>query len=91
MRIDNEGTRFPVNILRFPSDKQKLHPTQKPVPLLEYLIRTYSDEGDVVLDNCMGSGTTAVACINTNRHFIGFETDKGYYQKSLERIKKTIK
>ena len=61
------------------------HPTQKPVSLVEYLIRTYTDEGDVVLDNCIGSGTTAVAAIRCGRHYIGFETDKGYYDIALRR------
>ena len=60
---------------------------QKPVALLEYLIKTYTNEGDIVLDNCMGSGTTAIACMNTNRNYIGFELDKGYYDIILERIK----
>lgn len=63
-----------------------LHPTQKPVPLFEYLIKTYTNEGDVVLDNCMGSGTTAIACMNTGRNFIGFELDEGYFNIANERI-----
>lgn len=67
--------------------KNKIHPTQKPVPLFEYLIKTYTNEGETVMDNCMGSGTTAIACMNTERNFIGFELDKTYYEKSLERIK----
>lgn len=62
------------------------HPTQKPVPLLEYLIRTYTNEGDIVLDNCMGSGSTGVACVNTGRDFIGIELDKGYFDIAKERI-----
>lgn len=80
-------TNYPRNILEFGLDNNKLHPTQKPVALFEYLIKTYSNEGEVVLDNCMGSGTTAIACINTERNFIGFELDETYYEKSLERIK----
>ena len=87
-RIDtvNNGTRFPKSVLYF--DREiGLHPTQKPVKLFEYLIKTYTNEGDIVLDNCMGSGTTAIACINTNRNYIGFELDKGYYDIILERIK----
>jgi len=78
--------------LRYPSSIQKfnrergLHPTQKPVALFEYLIRTYSNEGDLILDNCIGSGTTAVACINTNRKFIGFEIDTKYYDLANNRI-----
>src|SRR5699024_212477 len=65
----------------------RVHPTQKPVELFEYLIKTYTNKGETVLDNCMGSGTTAIACMNTKRNFIGFELDKTYYEKSLERIK----
>ncbi len=69
-----------------------LHPTQKPVPLFEYLIKTYTNEGDLVLDNCMGSGTTGVACVNLNRNFIGMELDVGYFNIAKERIEKnTIK
>ena len=64
----------------------KLHPTQKPLELFEYLVKTYSNEGDNVLDNCMGSGTTAVACKRLNRHFLGFEIDKKYYNISLKRL-----
>ncbi len=63
------------------------HPTQKPIALLEYLIETYSKECDIVLDNCMGSGTTAIACINTKRNYIGFEIDKEYYDLSIRRIR----
>ena len=69
--------------------KGRLHPTQKPVALLEYLIKTYTNEGDVVLDNCMGSGTTAVACINTNRDYIGIELDKKYYDIAVDRVNNT--
>lgn len=65
-----------------------LHPTQKPVALFEYLVKTYTNEGDVVLDNCMGSGTTAIACINTNRNYIGFELDETYFNLANERIAK---
>jgi site-specific DNA-methyltransferase (adenine-specific) len=65
----------------------KLHPTQKPVELLEYLIKTYSNEGDIVLDNCMGSGSTAIAAINTNRNYVGYEMNEEYYNKSINRIK----
>ena len=66
--------------------KGRLHPTQKPVDLLEYLVKTYTNEGDVVLDNCMGSGSTGVACINTNRKFIGMELDKQYFDIAVKRI-----
>jgi site-specific DNA-methyltransferase (adenine-specific) len=78
----------PVTILEFSNaaQKGKVHPTQKPVPLLEYLIKTYTNEGDVVLDNCMGSGTTGVACVNTNRRFIGIELDEGYFNIAQKRI-----
>lgn len=80
--------RYPRSVQIFSTDKQKssFHPTQKPVALFEYLIKTYTNEGDLVLDNCMGSGTTAVACINTNRNYIGFELDSGYYNLANERI-----
>ena len=64
-----------------------LHPTQKPFPLMEYLIKTYTNENETVLDNCMGSGTTAIAAINTKRNFIGFELDKNYFDIANERIK----
>ena len=83
---ENSGDRYPLTVLEFNKDKDKLHPTQKPVALFEYLIKTYTNENDVILDNCMGSGTTAIACMNTNRNFIGFELDKGYYDIALERI-----
>ena len=66
----------------------KVHPTQKPVALFEYLIRTYTNENETILDNCMGSGTTAIACINTNRNFIGFELDENYFDLANERINK---
>ena len=74
-----EFTNYPSDVLEFPSVKKPVHPTEKPVPLLEYLIKTYTNEGDVVLDNTMGSGTTGVACKNTNRNFIGFELDEAYF------------
>jgi len=79
----------PSDVLEFnvvPNRNGKLHPTQKPVDLIEWLIKTYSNEGDLILDNCMGSGTTAIAALNTGRHFIGFETDENYYNESLKRI-----
>lgn len=80
--------RYPRSVQVFATDKQtnNLHPTQKPVALFEYLIKTYTNPGDLVLDNCMGSGTTAVACVNTERNYIGFEMDEGYYKASLQRI-----
>ena len=86
----NEGYRYPLTVQKFKSEKG-LHPTQKPVELFEYLIKTYTNDGETVLDNCMGSGTTAIACINTNRNYIGFELDEEYYKKSIERINNHIK
>lgn len=79
-------TNYPKSILQFDTDVDRFHPTQKPVKLFEYLINTYSNEGDVVLDFTSGSGTTAVAAINTNRKFICIEQDDVYYSKSKERI-----
>ena len=81
----NNGDRYPLTILSF-SKETGLHPTQKPVALLEYLIKTYTNEGDTVLDNCMGSGSTGVACKNTNREFIGMELDEKYYKIACERL-----
>ena len=79
----------PINILVFDKiRKGSLHPTQKPVDLLEYLIKTYTNEGDIVLDNCMGSGSTGVACKNLNRNFIGIELDEKYFNIAKERIDK---
>ena len=75
---------YPKSILPFRNDKG-LHPTQKPVALMEYLIRTYTNEGETVLDNCMGSGTTPAACINTNRRFIGIEQDDTYFPAASAR------
>lgn len=81
-------TGYPKNLLKFakPSTSERVHPTQKPVELLEYLVKTYTNEGDVVLDNCMGSGSTGVACINTGRRFIGIELDKKYFEIAKQRI-----
>lgn len=79
-------TNYPNSILKFQSENKTVHPTQKPVALFEYLIRTYTNEGETVLDNCMGSGTTAVACINTNRKFVGFELDEEYFKIANNRI-----
>ena len=70
------------------TDKAVKHPTQKPIPLLEYLIKTYTNEGDTVLDNCMGSGSTGVACVNTGRDFIGIELQDEYFQIAKERIER---
>lgn len=81
-------TGFPRMVLDFKKDPKdsKYHLNAKPVPLLEYLIRTYTTEGDTVLDNCMGSGSTGVACVNTGRNFIGMELDEGYYKVAEKRI-----
>jgi len=89
MHRDNpEGTRYPKTVLKYKQQKG-LHPTQKPVDLFEYLIKTYSNEGDVVLDNTMGSGTTGIAALNTNRDFIGMEMDKEYFEIAKQRIEET--
>ena len=81
----NDGFRYPLSIQRFNKDRG-LHPTQKPVSLFEYLIKTYTNEGETILDNCIGSGTTAIAAINTNRNYIGIEKDEGYYSIAMKRI-----
>ena len=75
------------NVLEFSKDTDGFHPTQKPVALIRRLVLTYTNEGDTVLDNCMGSGTTAIACIEERRHFIGFELSKEYFDKAVRRIK----
>ena len=86
-RNDNDGFRYPKQVISFGVvERGTLHPTQKPVDLLEYLIKTYTNEGEVILDNCMGSGSTGVACVNTNRNFIGIELDKDYFNIAKERI-----
>ena len=91
IQTTNEGLRFPTNILKFNRElRERYHPTQKPVALFEYLIKTYTNEGELVLDNCIGSGTTAIACINTGRNFIGFEFDKRYCDIANERIRKAL-
>lgn len=84
--------RYPLSVQIFAKDQQKenYHPTQKPVALLEWLIRTYTNEGDLVLDNCMGSGSTGVACVNTNRDFIGMELTEQYFEIAKERIEKAV-
>ena len=82
-----EFTNYPKNVLEYGADEgSKIHPTQKPVALMEYLIKTYSSEGDTILDNCFGSGTTGVACLNTNRKFIGIEMDENYFNIASKRI-----
>ena len=82
--------KFPLSIIDIAKEhdvNKQFHPTQKPVDLLRYLVLTYTNEGDTVLDNCMGSGTTAIACIKERRHFIGFELNKEYFDKACKRIK----
>lgn len=79
-------TGYPKNIIEISSEIKTIHPTQKPVALMEYLVNTYTNEGDTVLDNCMGSGTTGVACKNLNRKFIGIEKDANYFEIASKRI-----
>jgi site-specific DNA-methyltransferase (adenine-specific) len=86
-----DGARNPLTILNFSRDSNRLHPTQKPIKLLEWLIKTYSNENEVVLDNCMGSGSTAIACVNTHRKFIGIESDDKYYKIACDRFSKRLK
>ena len=87
-------TRYPKQVIRIEreieSRRSRVHPTQKPVELCEYFIRTYSNVGDTILDNCMGSGSTGVACIRTNRDFIGIEKDDKYFEIAKNRIEKEI-
>jgi site-specific DNA-methyltransferase (adenine-specific) len=83
----SDGKRLPTTVLHFNRIERPQHPTQKPVDLLEYLIKTYTNEGDTVLDFTMGSGSTGVACMNTNRKFIGVEKEENYFQIAEERIK----
>lgn len=82
---DSDGKRNPTTVMHF-NRERGFHPTQKPVPLLEYLIKTYTDEGETVLDNCMGSGSTGVACVNTGRSFIGMELNTEYFNVARKRI-----
>ena len=89
VETDNKGTRHPISILDFPQKwrrQDQIHPTQKPVALIEYLIKTYSNEGEMVLDFTMGSGTTGVACKHLNRNFIGIELDEEYFKIAEKRI-----
>ena len=89
--IENKTTRVPTTIRTYFPDNRKgkgssLHPTQKPVALLEWLVKSYTNKGDTVLDNCMGSGSTGVACVNTGRRFIGIELDAGFFETAKNRI-----
>ena len=90
VRGGGQTDRYPGSIVSIPvvnnDSDEKLHPTQKPVALFEYLVRTYTNEGDLVLDNCIGSGTTAVACVNSKRNFIGIEKDPDYWRAAVERL-----
>lgn len=85
-----DGSRYPRSVLKFTHETKPLHPTAKPVALMEYLIRTYTHEGMTVLDNCFGSGTTGVACVNTGRKFIGIEMDDKYFEIAQKRIQSAI-
>lgn len=88
-REGSDGRRYPKQVIEFGVvERGTVHPTQKPVALMEYLIRTYTNPGDVVLDNCMGSGTTGVACANTGRRFIGMERDPNYFDIACDRVEK---
>ncbi len=92
-KVHTTNGKFPKSIIDISNAnrKGKVHPTQKPVALLEYLIKTYTLEGEIVLDNCMGSGSTRVACLNTNRNFIGIEKDDKYFEIASKRIADAIK
>jgi len=85
----NTGERYPITVLEFARDKDKYHPTQKPIALFEFLVKTYTNEGETVLDNCIGAGTTAIACKNTNRNFIGIEQEQKYVDIGNERLNGT--
>jgi len=86
---EGSTNRYPTSVIKFNRDRTKLHPTQKPVALFEWLIRTYTNENEIVLDNCMGSGTTAVAALKSKRKFIGFETEPKYIEVANMRIEST--
>ena len=89
-KYEQTQTGYQRSVLKIPSEGKTVHPTQKPVALMEYLIRTYTNDGETVLDNCMGSGTTGVACANTGRKFIGIERDEGYFKIAQDRIRAAI-
>jgi site-specific DNA-methyltransferase (adenine-specific) len=90
---DKTNIKYPKNLIEFSNANKmkRLHPTQKPVQLMEYLIKTYTNENETVLDFTMGSGTTGVACVNTNRNFIGIEMDDKYFEIAKNRIENKIK
>ena len=85
---ENSEMKYPSSVIKIKKEHPAIHPTQKPVALFEYLIKTYTNEGDLVLDNCIGSGTTAIVCIRTNRNYIGMELSEDYVKISNERIQK---
>ena len=89
MNNPNSNMKFPKNIIKFDRGGIQVHPTQKPVALMEYLIKTYTNEGELVLDFTMGSGTTGIACLNTSRRFIGIEMDDKYFEIAENRIEET--
>jgi site-specific DNA-methyltransferase (adenine-specific) len=84
-------TNYPRSVLKFGNEGKTKHPTQKPLDLITYLVRTFSNENDIVLDSCLGSGTTVIACIDSNRQFVGYELDKKYFDVCVERIENTRK
>lgn len=86
----SDGSRFPINLIQFNRDKERLHPTQKPVELIQYLIRTYTNEGDTVLDSCCGSGTTAIAAIKEKRNWICIEKSEEYFNIAKKRIENEL-
>ena len=88
---EQKYTNYPKNLIHFDIENNTTHETQKPVKLIEYLLKTYSNENDVVLDNTMGSGTTGIGCINTKRHFIGIEKEEKYYNMAVSRINNHLK
>ena len=93
----SDGRRYPVDVLQFSNQigsaaecGKRVHPTEKPSALMEYLIRTYTNEGELVLDNCIGGGATAVAAVRANRHFIGFDTEKDFCDIARQRVEKEL-
>lgn len=92
IRNIDSGFRYPKSVLKINKEiNTNIHPTQKPVALLEYLIKTYTNENEIVLDNCFGSNSTGIACINTNRNYIGIEEDEKYFQIGVDRVQKIVK
>ena len=87
----SDGSRFPINLIQFNRDKERLHPTQKPIELIQYLIRTYTNEGETVLDSCCGSGTTAIAAIREKRNWICIEKSEEYFNIAKKRIENELK